>query len=79
MKKTTYTVEAHFFDGENMSFQGDMGNAAHDQLIGHKDIDIVDLENHSGIIIPYHAIDYAAISRSSETVSAPTDANCETE
>ena len=76
MKKTTYTVEAHSFDGENMSFQGDMGNAAHDQLIAHKDIDVIDLENHTGIIIPYHAIDYAVFLRSSETVSAPTDANC---
>lgn len=58
------------------------GNAAYDQLLAHRDIvdnfipGVGDEDDPAKYIYPYHAVNYAIITRESETVEAPTDAFC---
>lgn len=61
----------------------DGGNAAYDQLLAHQDIvynyipGVGIEEDPYKVIIPYHAVNYAVITRESETVEAPVDSICE--
>lgn len=59
------------------------GNAVYDQLLAHQDIvynfipEQGSEEDPYKAIIPYHAINYAVITREVETVEAPVDSICE--
>lgn len=59
------------------------GNAAYDQLLAHRDIvdNFIpgegDEDDPAKYIYPYHAVNYAIITREVETVEAPVDSICE--
>lgn len=79
MKKQNITVDLFLMGGRSDSG----GGARYDQLLAHQDI-VYNFSPEAGSgddpykgIIPYHAINYAIIRRSSETVEAPVDSICE--
>lgn len=78
MKKQKINVELHLADGGIKQ----LGETAYDQLLARQDIvynyipgegDEDDPAKH---IFPYHAVNFAVISREVETVAAPTDSIC---
>lgn len=78
MKKQKINVELHLADGGIKQ----LGETAYDQLLAHQDIvynyipgegDEDDPAKH---IFPYHAVNFAIISRKSQTVEAPVDSIC---
>ena len=82
MKEIRYIVTIFTSDGEEHEFGGGSGNEAwgnivYEQLMSHKDIDGIEtghLENE--IIIPYHAIVYAIVTRQSSEAEVPADNFC---
>lgn len=79
MKKQKINVELHLADGGIKQ----LGETAYDQLLAHQDIvyNYIPGAGDDGdpykTIIPYHAVNYAVITRESETVEAPVDSICE--
>lgn len=78
MKKQKISVELHLMGGA-----GPLSPAsAYDQLLAHQDIvynyipDAGDDEDPFKNIYPYHAVNFAIISRKSQTVEAPVDSIC---
>lgn len=78
MKKQKINVELRL-----MGDGGDVAPAsAYDQLLAHQDIvynyipDAGDDEDPAKYIYPYHAVNFAIISRKSKTVEAPVDSIC---
>ena len=79
MKKQNITVGLYLIAG-----YGDNAPAsAYDQLLAHQDIvynyipGVGDEDDPAKFIYPYHAINYAVITREVETVEAPVDSICE--
>lgn len=78
MKKQNISVELHLMGNEG----GLAPASAYDQLLAHRDIvyNYIPGEGDENApakyIYPYHAVNYAVITRESETVEAPTDAIC---
>lgn len=78
MKKQKINVELHLADGGIKQ----LGETAYDQLLAHQDIvynyipGAGDDEDPAKYIYPYHAVNFAVISREVETVAAPTDSIC---
>lgn len=78
MKKQKINVELHLADGGIKQ----LGETAYDQLLAHQDIVYNyipgegDEDDPAKRIYPYHAVNFAIITRESETVTAPTDAIC---
>lgn len=79
MKKQNISVELHLMGGDNVTAPA----SAYDQLLAHRDIvynfipgegDEDDPARH---IYPYHAVNFAVITREVETVEAPVDSICE--
>lgn len=79
MKKQNISVALYLMGGA----EDGGGNAAYDQLLAHQDIvynyvpGVGDEDDPYKAIIPYHAINYAVITREVETVEAPVDSFCE--
>lgn len=78
MKKQKINVSLQLADGGIMQ----LGETAYDQLLAHQDIvynyipgegDEDDPAKH---IYPYHAVNFAIITREVETVAAPVDSIC---
>lgn len=71
MKKLTISMKVKTIDTEYSIADA---TAVYGQLLAHKDLEWTA----SGVdyIVPFHAVLYAIITRSSSTVEAPTDANC---
>lgn len=78
MKKQKINVELHLADGGIKQ----LGETAYDQLLAHQGIvynyipDAGDDEDPAKYIYPYHAVNFAVISREVETVAAPVDSIC---
>lgn len=78
MKKQNIFVDLRLMGGGN--FGGE--NAAYDQLLAHQDIvynyipDAEDEDDPAKSICPYHAVNFAIITRQSRTVEAPVDSIC---
>lgn len=79
MKKQIINVVMYLMGGVEENW----GNSAYDQLLAHQDIvytyipDVGSGEDPYKTIIPYHAVNFAVISREVETVEAPVDSICE--
>lgn len=80
MKKIDFMVGINYMGGDEITVQGDSAYIAYEQLMSHKDIDVIlhddDLDTDYEAIIPYHAINYVMVIRQSSEVSAPADNFC---
>lgn len=80
MKKQKINVELHLAHGGIKPLRETA--SAYDQLLAHQDIvynfipEEGDEEEPYKAIYPYHAVNFAVISREAETVAAPTDSIC---
>lgn len=78
MKKQKINVELHLADGGIKQ----LGETAYDQLLAHQDIvynyipGVGDEDAPAKYVYPYHAVNFAIITRESETVAAPVDSIC---
>lgn len=78
MKKQNIAVNLFLMGGGRFSGDGSL----YDQLLSHQDIvynyipGVGDEDDPYKAVIPYHAINYAIVTRSSETVEAPVDSIC---
>lgn len=78
MKKQKINVELHLTDGGIKQ----LGETAYDQLLAHQDIvynyipGVGDEDDPAKRILPYHAVNFAIITREVETVAAPVDSIC---
>ena len=79
MIKPLTNVSANVFGNEVYINDGykNGGKTAYGQLLAGEDVSVTDVFR--TLFIPYHAVDYAVIERSSETVEDPEDALCKPE
>ena len=80
MKKQKINVELHLAHGGAQPLRETA--SAYDQLLAHQDIvynyipGVGDEDDPYKAIIPYHAVNFAIITRESKTVEAPVDSIC---
>lgn len=78
MKKQNISVALYLMGGNNVTAPA----SAYDQLLARRDIvynyipGVGDEDDPAKYIYPYHALNFAVITREPETVKAPTDAIC---
>lgn len=79
MKKQNISVVMYLMGGNDVTAPA----SAYDQLLAHRDIvynfipGVGDDDDPARHIYPYHAVNFAIISRKSQTVEAPVDSICE--
>lgn len=80
MKKIDFMVGINYMGGDEITVQGDSAYIAYEQLMSHKDIDVIlhddDLDADYEAIIPYHAINYVMVIRQPHEENALADNFC---